>query len=239
MCSITSDLDPHSSCSTNAESHLETCATLATELVAVCPGVGVLATSRRALGVGGEVVVRVSPLPVPVAAQLFVDRARAARADFEVTDETNKVVADICERLDGLPLALEIAAAHVAVLDVHEILEGLDDRLRLLRTHDRNLPERQRSMAALLDWSYRLLDEDEQAAFRRLSVFGGSFSREAAAAAVADDDLDEGDVAELVWSLVDHSLLVADLAANGTRYRFLETVQHYGRNLLDTKRRDG
>ena len=219
----------------NAESHLDTCAALATELVAVCPAVGVLATSRRPLGIGGEVVVRVAPLPNPVAVQLFVERSKAVRADFELTEETSKVVADICDRLDGLPLALEIAAARVAVLDVHEILEGLDDRLRLLRTRDRNLPERQRSMAALLDWSYRLLDADEQAALRRLSVFGGGISREAAAAAVADDDLDAGDVAELVWSLVDQSLLVADLAANGTRYRFLETVQHYGRNLLDAE----
>ncbi len=145
------------------------------------------------------------------------------------------MVNDICERLDGLPLAIEIAAARVGVLEVREILEGLDDRLRLLRSRDRSLPERQRSMTALLEWSYRLLDADEQAALRRLSVFGGGFTLAAAAIAVADEGLDADDVPELVWALVDHSLLVADIAANGTRYRFLETLQHYPRSLLDVQ----
>ncbi len=219
----------------NAESHLNTCAALATELVAACPGVGVLATSRRPLGVGGEIVVRVSPLPVPAAIQLFVERAQSARAEFALDDDTAAAVAAICERLDGLPLALEIAAARVGVLDAGEILHGLDDRLRLLRSRDRNLPERQRSITALLDWGYRLLDSDEQAALRRLSLFGGGFSLVAATAAVADDALYADDVPELVWSLVDQSLLLADLAANGTRYRFFETVQHYGRSLLDAE----
>ncbi len=216
----------------SAETQLDTCAELAAELVTSCAAVGVLATSRRPLGVGGERVVRIAPLSADAASQLFAERARSVRNDFVYDDSAHVAVSEICSRLDGLPLAIEIAAARVGVLDATEILAGLDEGLRQLRSRDRSLPERHRTMQALLDWSYRLLEEDERAALRRLSVFGGGFSLAGAQAAAAADDLDADDVPELVWSLVDQSLLIADLAANGTRYRFLETVQRYGRDLL-------
>ncbi|MBI5948987.1 MAG: adenylate/guanylate cyclase domain-containing protein [Chloroflexi bacterium] len=229
----------------NAEQYVEQCARMVPELLRRCHRVGVLVTSRERLRVDGEEIVRLAPLPVPDAAataaqaeksaavSLFLDRAHAARPGLALEPATVAPIVGICRRLDGLPLAIEIAAARCAVLDPAAILAGLDDMYRLLRTSDRSLPERQRTLRALLDWSYRLLSADEQAAFRRLSAFGDGFSLEGARAAVADDGLAGDEVAELVWSLVDQSLLAADLAANGTRYRFLETVRQYGRRALD------
>ncbi|MGI8926206.1 MAG: adenylate/guanylate cyclase domain-containing protein [Tepidiformaceae bacterium] len=229
----------------NAEVHVERCARLVAELVHACPGVGILTTSREPLRVAGEDIVRLGPLPLPgplpgsvelgsaPAMRLFVDRARTARPGLDLEGSTLAAIAAICRRLDGLPLAIEIAAARTAVLDPPAILAGLNDMFRMLRSRDRSLPERQRTMQALLDWSYRLLDVDEQAALRRLAVFSGGFSKEAAMAAVGDGRPAAGDVPELVWSLVDRSLLGADLTANDTRYRFLETVRHYARLLLD------
>ena len=210
----------------NIESHLDTCAGLVPDLMSQCPQLGVLTTGREPLNVDGEITFRVGPLLVPLfgeddlgaveaspAVQLFCDRARAADPDFALDDSTARDVAQICAHLDGLPLALEIAGARVGVLSLREIVDGLDDRFRLLKSRNRSLPERQRTMQGLLDWSYRLLDEDERAALRRLAVFGGTFSIDAATAALAASDLPADDVAELVWVLVDKSLVVADLAS--------------------------
>lgn len=229
----------------STEAHIDLCARLVRELLQRCSGLGILATSREPLRVAGEDILALGPLPVPNAAideaaaqrwasvRLFLDRATAARPDFQIGPATLAPIVGICRRLDGLPLAIEIAAARTAVLDPTAILSGLDDMYHLLRSNDRSLPERQRTMHALLDWSYRLLDAAEQAALRRLAVFGGGFSITTAAAAVGDERLSAEDVPELVWSLVDQSLVTADLTANATRYRFLETVRQYARRLLD------
>lgn len=229
----------------SADAHIELCARLVPELLQRCSGLGVLATSREPMRVPGEDILALGPLPTPAAVyepaeakvspsvRLFLDRALAARPEFQIDLDTLGPVVGICRRLDGLPLAIEIAAARTAVLDPTAILSGLDNMYRFLRSNDRSLPERQRTMQALLDWSYRLLAADEQAALRRLAVFGGGFSVAAAEVAVGDGHLSAEDVPELVWSLVDRSLLSADLTANATRYRFLETVRQYGRRLLD------
>jgi predicted ATPase/class 3 adenylate cyclase len=229
----------------NIDVHVEACARLVPQLLRSCPRIGVLTTGREPLRIADEEVVRLRPLPVPPAAdngtdprswaavQLFLERASAARSDFELTPENIVPVIGICRRLEGLPLAIEIAAARTAVLDPGTIAAGLDDMNRLLRSNDRSLPARQRTMQSLLDWSYRLLNESEQAALRRLAVFGGGFSIESATAAVGDSDVDPDQAPELIWSLVDHSMLTADLTANATRYRFLEPVRQYGRRHLD------
>ena len=215
-------------------------------LLATCHASAVLATSRVPLGVAEEVLCRVDPLPVPspeaatveqVAASpsvvLFLDRARAVRRDVEVDERTATVLAGICAQLDGLPLALELAAARLGALSLQQVLDGLDDRFRLLRSRSTTVPERQRTMEGLLEWSDRLLDDDERACFRRLGVFGSSFALDAAAGAVAEGPLDAGDVHELVYSLVDKSLVVADLTADGSRYRLLESVRAYARRQLE------
>lgn len=229
----------------NAETQIEQCARLVSELLRECGGVGVLLTSREPLRIAGEQIVQIEPLPVPGAdatpeeavlspsVRLFLDRARALRPAFGLDPAIFPTIARICRRLDGLPLAIEIVAARTPVLDPSAILAGLDNMRRLLRTSDRSLPKRQRSLDGLLDWSYRLLSVEEQAALRRLAIFGAGFSVEAATVAVADDYLATDDVPELIWSLVDRSLMGTDFTANGTRYRFLETVRQYARRLLD------
>lgn len=215
-------------------------------LLASCRRCTVLATSRVPLGLGDEVLCRVDPLPVPrreatstdevassPAVALFLDRARAVRRDVALDDRTAGVLAGICAKLDGLPLALELAAARLGALSLQQVLDGLDDRFRLLRSRSTTVPARQRTMEGLLEWSDRLLDDDERVCLRRLGVFGASFTLDAAAGSVADDHLYPGEVHELVYSLVDKSLVVADLTAEGSRYRLLESVRAYARRQLD------
>jgi len=227
----------------NVENHAETCARLLPELIQH-PHIAVMTTSREPLSVAGEHQYRVGPLDVPTAGadesairgspavELFVDRATARRADFRLDDRSAVDVAQLCASLDGLPLAIEIAAARLAVMSVQEILAGLHDRFGLLKSPDRTLPPRHRTMANLLAWSYDLLEPAEQIAFRRLGVFAGTFTVAAAVAALADDTLPADDVPELVWSLVDKSLVVADLTESGTRYRLLETVEQFAEGIL-------
>ncbi len=227
----------------NIETHLDVCARLLPELIRH-PGIGVMTTSREPLQVGSEVVYRVKSLDLPASSddpasvrgspsvELFVDRARTRQPNFELDDQSARDIALLCRRLDGLPLAIEIAAARVSVMSVNEILDGLHDRFDLLRSTDRDLPERHRTMHNLLSWSYDLLEPAEQIAFRRLAVFGGSFTVDAAVAALADSDLASDDVAELVWALVDKSLVVADLTEHSTRYRLLETVGDFAERLM-------
>ena len=190
-------------------------------------------------------------LPHPADAapvRLFVDRARSVRPDFDPTLHL-PAIDELCRRLDGVPLAIEIAAARVTVLTVGEILAGLTDRFGLLRSNERNRPARQRGMLDLLQWSYDLLDADERAAFRRLAVIGGSFTLDAAVAALADPErpasggdpatdgdravLATDDVAELLWALVDKSLVVLDQSFEGTRYRLNESVRAFASEWLD------
>ncbi|OAI41150.1 hypothetical protein AYO38_04510 [bacterium SCGC AG-212-C10] len=227
----------------SAEVHIDRCAQLASELIHACPGLGILVTSREPLQIAGERVLHLGPLPLPdlrpsgdgavpsPSVALFRERAQALDVPLADDEATTELIAAICRRLDGLPLALEIAAARSATLDLTSILRGLDDVFRLLQSHDRSLPERHRTAQALLDWSYRLLSRDERAALRRLSLFGGSFSLESGVAAISDGTISADRAPELVWALVDQSLLNVDLTASATRYRFLETVRQYGRRL--------
>lgn len=207
--------------------HLVTaCAEAVQRILQASPGCAVLATSRGSLGAPGELVRRVEPL-AGAAEQLLIDRARLVRPELVVDERNLAIIEEICRQLDGLPLALELAAARFAVLSPAEVLDGLRDRFRLLRSRGADVPERQRTLTAMLEWSDRLLRDDERTCLRRLALFPGGFTTAAAAAAVADGAIDEVDVDELVWSLVDKSLVVADLRANGTRYRLLESVRAY------------
>ncbi len=209
----------------NCEQVVEASAALVAALLNRCPSLAVLATSREPLGVSGEWVRRLPPLSVAAdAVTLFVDRFVAAGG----TPDVDRAIATrICQRLDGTPLAIELAASRGAVLSAAEILDGLDERFRLLRSGDRTAPERQRTMTALLDWSYDLLTAPERAAFERLSCFVGTFALDAATAAVTGGTVEAYDVPELVWSLADKSLVTVEPAANATRYRMLETVRAY------------
>jgi predicted ATPase/class 3 adenylate cyclase/DNA-binding SARP family transcriptional activator len=224
--------------------HLADClAPRVVRLLETCPRVGLLATSREPLAVAGEYVVRVAPLAAPPpattveeaatfpAVQLFVERARRANPSFVLTEHNVETVVQLCRRLDGLPLALELAAAQTAVLHVADVLEGLDDRFRVLRSRDRDVPDRQRTMEAVIGWSIRLLSPEEQQVLRRLGIFRDGFSL--VAATIAAGDLDGPDVHGALWALVDKSLVVLDPTANQTRYRLLETVRAYARGLLD------
>jgi predicted ATPase/DNA-binding SARP family transcriptional activator len=225
----------------NCEHLAHDLAPMVTELLARCPGVGVLATSREPLGIAPESVWRVEPLGVPPpgasvdealavpAVRLFVERARTVRSAFSLDEDNLQVVVRLCRRLDGLPLALELAAAQSSVLSVADLLRGLDDRLRVLRSRQRGVPDRQRTMDEVMGWGYRLLTTDEQAMLRRLGVFQSGFSLEAAV--VAGGDLRDSDVPGLLWTLVDKSLVSVDLTANETRYRLLDTTRSYARQL--------
>jgi predicted ATPase/class 3 adenylate cyclase len=209
----------------NCEQVVATCASVVATLLERCPTLAVLTTSREPLGVPGEQVRRLPPLSVAAdAVTLFADRFAAAGG---ATDVDRDVATRICQRLDGTPLAIELAASRGSVLSAAEILAGLDERFRILRSADRTVPERQRTMTALLDWSYHLLTAPERAAFERLSCFVGTFALDAAEAAVAGDGIEAYDVPELVWSLADKSLVTVEPAANATRYRMLETVRAY------------
>ena len=194
-------------------------------MLADCPADGLLATSRERLGVAGEHTFVVSPLPLTEdCVDLFVDRAQQRDSALRLDEADRRVALEICRRLDGLPLAIELAAARSNVLTPAEILDSLGNRLAALRRRDDAVAVRQRTLRALIDWSYDLLDPIEQAVFRRLSVFVGSFDLATAAAAVAHGDVESDDVAEVVWSLVDKSLLTVERHEGSTRYRMLETI---------------
>ncbi|MFE3737108.1 BTAD domain-containing putative transcriptional regulator [Streptomyces sp. NPDC059134] len=245
----------------NCEHVIDAAASLADELLAQCPGLTVLATSREALGVPGEVVRPVEPLPPDPAHRLFAERGRAARPSFDPADDPG-AVAEICRRLDGLPLAIELAAARLRMLTPRQIADRLDDRFRLLTSGSRTVLPRQQTLRAVVDWSWELLDAQERAVLRRLSVFAGGCDLTAAEAVCSDDtgretgpgpghgkgpcgpsvpNVDARDVAGLLGSLIDKSLVVAGPARDGAmRYRLLETVAEYTAERLDeTDRPDG
>ena len=209
------------------------------------PDVRVLSTSREALEIAGEQVYRLPSLAVPPdsagdaqdalpygAVALFVDRALAANAGFALTDDNARAVAEICRRLDGIPLAIELAAARVKVLAPRQIAERLDQRFRLLTGGDSAALPRHQTMTALIDWSYDLLTPREQRFFESLSVFAGGCTLEAATAVCANEGEDDLDVVDLVASLVTKSLLVAELAGSEQRYRLLESSRQYAREKL-------
>lgn len=220
----------------NCEHLVDAAAALADHLLARCPGLTVLATSREPLGVPGEFVRPVDPLPDPMALRLLAERGAAALAGFRVDadERTEAACAEICHRLDGLPLAIELAAARLRMLTPRQIADRLDDRFRLLTGGSRTVLPRQQTLRAVVDWSWDLLDEDERTALRRLSVFSGGCTLPAAEAVCANRPQDAYDVAGALGSLVDKSLVVAAPAADGRmRYRLLETVGEYAAERLD------
>jgi len=223
----------------NCEHVIESAATLAEDIFRNAPGVHILATSREPLRVTGERVHRLRPLEsAPVSAeltatqalmfpgiQLFVDRAGAASDEFELTDADAPVVADICRRLDGIPLAIELAAGRIDAFGMRGFAEQLDDRFRLLTSGRRTAVPRHRTLGATLDWSYELLPESERTALRRLAVFVGEFWLESAAAVAADSS--SAQFTDTMANLVTKSLVSVDLRSDPTHYRLLETTRIY------------
>ncbi|HKV22824.1 MAG TPA: BTAD domain-containing putative transcriptional regulator, partial [Mycobacterium sp.] len=215
----------------NCEHVLPAAARLVDQIARHCPGVAVLATSREALGVEGERIEPVSPLPHADATALFAERARAGRPDFDLDHEPVGAVAEICRRLDGLPLAIELAAARMRVMSSLDVARRLDG-LRLLSGGRRDAPRRQQSLTATIDWSYRLLTEREQALFIRLSVFAGGFDLEAAHGVCGAPADTEDDTLDLLTGLLDKSMVKMRAVTAGSRYFLLETLRAYGRDRL-------
>ena len=212
----------------NCEHLLDASAELVVALLGAAPRLTLLATSREPIGVAGEVSWRVPSLSLADdAIELFIDRARRARPDFRITDETAAAVAEICRRLDGMPLAIELAAARVRALSVAEILDGLRDRFRLLTGGARTAVRRQQTLRASVDWSHALLTEPERVLFRRLAVFLGGFDFDAAHAVAAGGETERYEVLDQLSLLVDKSLVVANDSSDRTRYRLLQTMRQY------------
>ena len=231
----------------NCEHVVDAVSRLVDVLARRCPKLTVVATSRERLAVGGEHLWRVLPLPVPPpgakgedleaspAVALFVDRARSARADFSLNEANTDAVADICRGLDGLPLALEIAAARLGVLSAQDMAGRLRERFALLTAGPRGEGDRHRTLRALVDWSYGLLDEAERVVFARLSGFAGGWTLDAATAVCAGDSVSASQVGGLVASLADKSMVVPLAAAGPGRYGILETLRLYGAERLDAR----
>jgi predicted ATPase/DNA-binding SARP family transcriptional activator len=231
----------------NCEHLVEGCAALADALLRACPTLQILATSREALGVSGESAWLVPPLVLPdpgqeppiedlaryEAIRLFIERARAAASTFELTEQNAPAVVRLCRRLDGMPLAIELAAARVRVLSVEQISSRLEDSFGLLTGGSRTTIPHQRTLRATIDWSHELLSDEEQVLFRRLSVFAGGFTLEAAEEVCAGEGIEREEVLDLLSHLVDKSLVLVGERGGEARYRLLETVRQYGREKLD------
>jgi predicted ATPase/transcriptional regulator with XRE-family HTH domain len=237
----------------NAEHVLETTAALAEAILSTTKDVRILATSRQGLNISGEAVHQVPPLAVPAetaglnaaealrydAVPLFVDRATAADTRFVFTDDNAAIVAEICRRLDGIPLAIELAAARVTVLSISNLARRLDERFKLLTGGSRNALPRQKTLSALIDWSYDLLPARERLLFVRLGIFAGGFGLNAATAVCGSDGLDESEIFDLLTSLRDKSLVVADTRGEQERYRLLESTAAYAlEKLIASGRRE-
>ena len=228
----------------NCEQVIDTCANLVNALLRGAPEVRVLATSRIALRVPGEQTYVVQPLPVPMrssgldalakspAVQLFVERAKLHKPSFVLNEREAPAVAELVFRLEGIPLALELAAARVRSLPVADINKRLNDRYKFLTGGDRTLQARQQTLRALVDWSYDLLEETEQVLLARLSLFAGGFGLEAVETICGSEPLTADDVLDLITSLVEKSLLRVDESDDGARYRLLETIRDYAREKL-------
>jgi predicted ATPase/DNA-binding SARP family transcriptional activator/DNA-binding CsgD family transcriptional regulator len=232
----------------NCEHLVDAVARLVEDLLCSCPNLRLLATSREALGVAGEVNLPVPPLSLPDpgrqmtvedlegygSARLFVERALYRPSAFTLTPENAGAVAEVCRQLEGIPLAIELAAARVGVLAVEQISERLSDSLGLLTGGGRTLTSRQRTLRGSLDWSFALLDEPERKLFGRLAVFAGGWSLEAAQAVCSEDGIGQDEVLDLLGGLVDKSLVMVGASASGaTRYRMLEPIRQYAREKLE------
>jgi len=227
----------------NCEHVVDAAARLAAAIVRECAHVRILASSRQALGIAGEQTYRLPSLAVPppgdadslnartagesAAVALFVERARAADRRFDLTDANASIVVEICRRLDGIALAIELAAARVKILSPRQLRDRLDERFRVLTGGSRDVLPRQQTLRALIDWSYDLLDERERLVFRRLGVFVNGFTLEGALAVAGGDDLDEFDVIDVLTSLADKSLVLAESAGHNARYSMLESTRSY------------
>jgi predicted ATPase/DNA-binding SARP family transcriptional activator len=232
----------------NCEHLLDAAARMVDAIEHRCPKVSVLATSREGLAVAGERTVAVPSLGVPAsdahgddlrqaeAVCLFWDRASAAKSDFLLTDRNVGAVAVLCRRLDGIPLAIELAAARVRSLSPEDLVSRLDQRFTLLTRGSRAALERHQTLRSTIDWSYDLLTPTERRALDRLSVFAGGCDLAAAAAVLPGGDLEALDVIDVLGQLVDKSLVVVDDTDGGVRYRLLETIRHYARERLDASR---
>jgi len=228
----------------NCEHLVDACATLIDAMLRASPTLRVLATSREVLHVAGEQTYQLGALSLPdangdldslsrsEAVQLFVERARLGQQGFALTAQRAPAIAELCLRLDGIPLALELAAARVALLPVEKIVERLNDRFRLLTGGSRSALPRQQTLRALIGWSFDLLSETERTGFARLAAFAGGWTLEAAEAVVPGDGIAREDLLDLVSSLVDKSLVVVE--NNGERYRMLETIRQYAQERLET-----
>ncbi|MFC0448573.1 LuxR C-terminal-related transcriptional regulator [Rhodococcus jostii] len=231
----------------NCEHQLEAVAALADAVLRTCPGVRILATSREPLRLSGEAVVRVPPMSAPdprrasslrglpsyESVALFVQRAEAAVPAFELTEDNQVAVAQICARLDGLPLPIELAAARLRVMSVHQILDRLTDRYRLLTGGSRAAPARQKALRWSIDWSYELCTPQEQRLWARLGMFACSFELDAAEAICGDGDRG-GDLLDVVTALVDKSILIREEAGDVVRYRMLDILSEYAQEKLQS-----
>jgi predicted ATPase/DNA-binding XRE family transcriptional regulator len=231
----------------NCEHVLDAASAMAEALIRTTPGVRVLTTSRQPLRVPGEAVYRLASLAVPERGEgisadealrygsvaLFADRASTVEAGFRLTDENARYVVEICANLDGIPLAIELAAARVNVLSVAGLAQRLNQRFRLLTGGNAAALPRQRTLSALIDWSYDLLTPRERSLLDRVAIFAGGFSLEAAAAVCCDEGSDAIDALDLLSSLVEKSLVVADTSRTPERYRLLESTQAYALDRLD------
>jgi predicted ATPase/DNA-binding SARP family transcriptional activator len=223
----------------NCEHVVDAAASFTEALLHACPRLVVLATSREALGVGSEMAWLVPPLASPEAIELFTERARLALPTFCADDATASTITEICRRLDGIPLAIELAAARVRVLTPSQIASRLDDAFRLLTGGSRTSLPRHRTLRATMEWSYALLGAREQVLLRRLSVFAGTFTLEAAESICVGEPLSVEDILDGVAALVDKSLVVMDGGDGMARYRLLETVRQYGlERLVEAGERD-
>jgi predicted ATPase/DNA-binding winged helix-turn-helix (wHTH) protein len=225
----------------NAEHLLEACAALVGDFIRSCPNVRVLVTSRERLDIAGEVTYRVPSLSVPSSkkklapdelltidsVRLFVDRAQATRPHFRVTEENAASLVSVCRRLDGIPLAIELAAPRLRAMSLEEIDRRLDQCLSLLTSASRTAVPRHRTLRALLDWSYDLMSANEQALLQRLSCFAGGWTLEAAEQVCACEGIEAREILDLLMSLADKSLVMADEIGGATRYKLLETVRQY------------
>jgi predicted ATPase/class 3 adenylate cyclase/Tfp pilus assembly protein PilF len=232
----------------NCEHLLDACAKFTDAVLRGSHKIRILASSREALGIAGETAYRVPSLPTPSpkekieierlekyeSVQLFIERAAQTLPTFKVTNATSPALTQICHRLDGIPLAIELAAARVKVLSVEQIAERLDDRFRLLTGGSRTALPRQQTLRALIDWSYHLLSEQERLLFRRLAVFVGGWTLEAAEAVCgfSQGGIESSDVLDLLSHLVDKSLVIFENAGKESRYRRLETIRQYAREKL-------
>ena len=231
----------------NCEHVVAGAAQVAVAIVHGAPNVKILASSRQALGVRGEEVYRLAPLDVPAAnasssaaavrtspaVALFVERARSVDMRFVLTDDNVEAVADICRRLDGIALAIELAAVRIRILTPRQLRDRLDGRFRVLTGGSRDALPRQQTLRALIDWSFDLLDDRERTVFQRLATFANGFTLEAAFAVAGGDALDEFDVIDAVASLVDKSLVLVEMAGDRPRYRLFESTRAYAAEKRD------